>query len=77
MIGGPSGCIRNGGNGPSRVSETPPRDEDPAKVTPIRPAVQKGPPKLFECKLCGKVFDAEDRNPACPECDSNDVEQVG
>src|SRR5580693_4706366 len=29
MIGGPSGCIRNGGNGPSRVSDTPPRDEDP------------------------------------------------
>jgi len=55
----------------------PPRDDDPAKVTPIRPATGKKPPKLFECKLCGKVFDAEDSNPACPECDSNDVEQVG
>jgi len=37
----------------------------------------KKPPLLFECKLCGKVFDGEQRHPACPECDSNDVEQVG
>jgi len=40
-------------------------------------ASPKKPPKLFECKLCFKVFDAEIAHPACPECDSNDVEQVG
>jgi hypothetical protein len=43
-----------------------------------RPAsADKAPPKLFECKLCGKVFDAEEEHPSCTECDSNDVEQVG
>ena len=40
-------------------------------------ATEKPPPKLFECKLCGKVFDANEAHPSCPECDSNDVEQVG
>jgi Zn finger protein HypA/HybF involved in hydrogenase expression len=35
------------------------------------------PPRLFECKLCGKVFDAREARPTCPECDSSDVEQVG
>jgi len=52
------------------------RDDDraPASSGGRRPAA---PPKLFECKLCGKVFDAEDTRPTCPECDSSDVEQVG
>ncbi len=40
-------------------------------------AAEKQPPKLFECKLCGKLFDADEEHPACPECDSNDVERVG
>ena len=53
------------------------RDRDPASATPIASTTRKTPPKLFECKLCGKVFDAEERHPSCPECDSNDVEQVG
>jgi rubrerythrin len=35
------------------------------------------PPKLFECKLCGKIFDSDEDAPTCPECDSSDVEQVG
>lgn len=38
---------------------------------------QPTPPKLFECKLCGKIFDAERDDPSCPECDSTDVERVG
>jgi Zn finger protein HypA/HybF involved in hydrogenase expression len=42
-----------------------------------RAATPKPPPKLFECKLCGKVFDSEEEAPTCPECDSPDVEQVG
>ena len=40
-------------------------------------ATRKKPPRLFECKLCGKVFDAEQAHPTCSECDSNEVEQVG
>lgn len=40
-------------------------------------ATKKKPPLLFECRLCGKVFDAERTHPTCPECDSRDVEQVG
>ncbi len=42
-----------------------------------RRAAEPDPPKLFECKLCGKLFDAREEHPACPECDSNDVERVG
>jgi len=38
---------------------------------------EKEPPKLFECKLCGKLFDSREEYPSCPECDSNDVERVG
>jgi hypothetical protein len=55
---------------------TPP-DRPANPPIPLRPAAGKTPPKLFECKLCGKVFDARDGHPSCPECDSTDVEQVG
>jgi hypothetical protein len=48
----------------------------PIGVT-MHTAEDKPPPKLFECKLCGKTFDSEAPSPSCPECDSNDVEQVG
>jgi len=30
-------------------------------------------PYVFECRSCGKVFEARRRRPLCPECDSNDV----
>jgi hypothetical protein len=53
------------------------RDRHLASVTLIGSTNRKTPPKLFECRLCGKVFDAEERYPSCPECDSTDVEQVG
>jgi rubrerythrin len=54
------------------------RDARPDGATPsLLAAAPKPPPKLFECKLCGKVFDAEEEHPSCPECDSNDVERVG
>ena len=44
---------------------------------PSRMAAGVAPPKLFECKLCGKTFDSNEEHPSCPECDSTDVEQVG
>lgn len=34
-------------------------------------------PFVFECRQCGKVFEARRKHPACPECDSEDVEQLG
>lgn len=34
-------------------------------------------PHVFECKLCGKVFDSRQQHPACPECDAYDVEEMG
>lgn len=34
-------------------------------------------PKLFECRLCGKLFDAWGDLPTCPECDSDDCERMG
>lgn len=45
--------------------------------SPPKKGPSDAPPKLFECKLCGKVFDSEEEHPSCPECDSTDVEQVG
>jgi len=30
-------------------------------------------PMVFECRECGKVFDARRRHPRCPECESADV----
>jgi rubrerythrin len=62
----------------ARLQSMSPRDEDPAPATkPGSATSRKAPPKLFECKLCGKVFDADEGAPSCPECDSRDVEQVG
>jgi len=31
-------------------------------------------PYVFECRLCGKVFEVRRRRPLCPECDSDEVE---
>ena len=28
---------------------------------------------VFECRVCGKVFEARRRRPSCPECDASDV----
>ena len=54
------------------------RNPKPAGAAPAAtPTTPKKPPRLFECKLCGKIFDAEEAHPACVECDSNEVEQVG
>jgi Zn finger protein HypA/HybF involved in hydrogenase expression len=31
-------------------------------------------PFVFECRACGKVFEAHTTRACCPECDSLDVE---
>ncbi|MBI1816011.1 MAG: hydrogenase maturation nickel metallochaperone HypA [Deltaproteobacteria bacterium] len=33
-------------------------------------------PFVFECQMCGKVFEARRKKPLCPECDSADVQLV-
>jgi rubrerythrin len=43
----------------------------------VRRTGEADPPMLFECKLCGKLFDSREEHPSCPECDANDVERVG
>jgi Zn finger protein HypA/HybF involved in hydrogenase expression len=40
--------------------------EEPVVTLPAEPFV-------FECRSCGKVFDARRKRPQCPECDSPDV----
>ena len=32
--------------------------------------------RIFECRLCHKVFDSERAQASCPECDSEDVEDL-
>ena len=62
---------------PRDVSEPPAPRVSAAAPSSRSAAADRTPPKLFECKLCGKVFDSDEEHPSCPECDSNDVEQVG
>lgn len=33
-------------------------------------------PHVFECRQCGKVFEAYATRAFCPECDSGDVERL-
>jgi Zn finger protein HypA/HybF involved in hydrogenase expression len=33
-------------------------------------------PHVFECRQCGKVFEARTRRAFCPECESDDVERL-
>lgn len=40
-------------------------------------AADPAPPPLYACRLCGKLFDDRADRPACPECDSTDVERMG
>lgn len=34
-------------------------------------------PFVFECRECGKTFEGRRKHPACPECDSSDVDEIG
>jgi Zn finger protein HypA/HybF involved in hydrogenase expression len=33
-------------------------------------------PNVFQCRQCGKVFEARTGRAFCPECDSGDVERL-
>jgi Zn finger protein HypA/HybF involved in hydrogenase expression len=33
-------------------------------------------PFVFECRVCGKVFEARRLRPLCPECDGDEVDLV-
>jgi Zn finger protein HypA/HybF involved in hydrogenase expression len=35
-----------------------------------------GEPNVFQCRQCGKVFEARTGRAFCPECDSGDVERL-
>ncbi len=54
-----------------RGDEEPEEEQRPAG--PIRLPTD---PFVFECRQCGKVFEARRKHPACPECDSEDVEEI-
>ena len=54
---------RAGGSSPPELP-TPPASN--TVVLPVEPYV-------FECKECGKVFEARRRRPPCPECESDNV----
>jgi rubrerythrin len=48
------------------------------KASPHDPIPLPTEPYVFECRECGKVFEARRRRGvACPECDASDVELMG
>jgi Zn finger protein HypA/HybF involved in hydrogenase expression len=59
----------------------PVQEETPAKrkkALPHDPIPLPTDPYVFECRACGKVFEARRRRGvACPECDAGDVELLG
>ncbi|HUI25813.1 MAG TPA: hydrogenase/urease maturation nickel metallochaperone HypA [Candidatus Kryptonia bacterium] len=57
----------------------PPADTEPAaEPSPADDQLIELPtePFVFECRECGKVFEARRKKPLCPECDSRNVELV-
>jgi rubrerythrin len=55
--------------------EPDPVEEDDAEEPP-GPIRLPSEPFVFECRQCGKVFEARRKHPVCPECDSDDVEEL-
>jgi Zn finger protein HypA/HybF involved in hydrogenase expression len=51
-----------------------PEEEAPREPGPIRLPTE---PFVFECRQCHKIFEARKKHPACPECDSEDVQEMG
>jgi Zn finger protein HypA/HybF involved in hydrogenase expression len=61
--------FRRAENDPPAAKEEEDADSDGTIPLPAEPYV-------FECRDCGKVFEKRRRRPACPECDSKDVELI-
>ena len=53
------------------------RGEEEGAERPAGPVRLPTDPFVFECRQCGKIFEARRKHPACPECDSEDVEEMG
>ena len=54
------------------------RREAEPKASPSDPIPLPTEPYVFECRECGKVFEARRRRGVvCPECDASDVELLG
>lgn len=55
--------------------EQPLEQEEPAEPAPAARDTVELPvePFVFECRSCGKVFEARRKRPQCSECDSPDV----
>ena len=56
-----------------RGADDEPAEEEDRPKGPIRLPTD---PFVFECRQCGKIFEARRKHPACPECDSEDVEEL-
>ena len=56
--------------------EPPPDVEPAAESSPADDQLIALPnePFVFECRDCGKVFEARRKKPLCPECDGRNVE---
>jgi Zn finger protein HypA/HybF involved in hydrogenase expression len=51
-------------------------DDEEEQAHPARetnPIELPAEPFVFECQMCGKVFEARRKRPSCPECDSPEV----
>jgi len=52
-------------------------EEEEEEEMPPGPIRLPTEPFVFECRQCGKIFEARKQHPACTECDSEDVEELG
>jgi len=61
-----------------RRQPSEPDAEPPAERGPTNDQLIELPdePFVFECRDCGKTFEARRKKPLCPECDSRNVELV-
>jgi Zn finger protein HypA/HybF involved in hydrogenase expression len=52
---------------PGETPSEPERGDGPVIALPSEPFV-------FECRTCGKIFEARRKRPLCPECDEAEVD---
>jgi hypothetical protein len=65
--------FRRVGAAQEEASRKPRQSDSPRDPIPLPTE-----PYVFECRECGKVFEARRRREvACPECDASDVELLG